>query len=59
MLRYFGALKDLYIDWSDRKKRMKEFRSSFDKHIAETNEKMEKLRRLKELKLFLIDSNYL
>ena len=43
-MRFFGALKDRGIDWGVRKKRMAEFRKSFDKRTEETIEKMRKLR---------------
>ena len=44
VMKLFGALKNKSIDWDSRKKRMTEFRESFDKRIEETRKKMERLR---------------
>ncbi len=43
LLRFAGILKD--VDWTEREKRMKEFRASFNKRIKETAKYMEKSRK--------------
>ena len=44
VMKLFGTLKNKGIDWDSRKKRMTEFRESFNKRIEETRKKMERLR---------------
>ena len=35
IMKYFGALKDMDIDWEAKEKRIKEFRKSFDNRVEE------------------------
>lgn len=45
VLEFAGVLKGRKIDWEDRKKRMKEFRDSFDNRTDETIKYMESYRK--------------
>ena len=40
LLKFAGVLKN--VDWSEREKRMKEFRKNFNKRMEKTREYMEK-----------------
>jgi predicted CopG family antitoxin len=40
IMKFFGALKDMDIDWKEKEKTMKEFRESFNRRVGETIEKM-------------------
>lgn len=44
VMRLFGALKNANIDWKAKEEGMKAFRDSFNKHVAETRKKMERLK---------------
>ncbi len=48
LMKYFGVLKGLDIDWKAKEERMKAFKDSFNKRIEETKKYMEKARREKE-----------
>jgi len=40
IMKFFGALKDLDIDWDKKEKVMKDFRRSFNKRMNKTIKKM-------------------
>ena len=44
IMRFFGVLKDVDIDWDAKEETMGEFRNSFNKRLGETIKKMEKSR---------------
>ena len=44
IMKFFGVLKDSDIDWKNKKRRMKEFRDSFNSRINETLKYMEETR---------------
>ena len=47
LMKYFGVMNNMNIDWEAKERRMKEFRDSFNKRIEETRKYMEKARREK------------
>ena len=47
LMKYFGVMNNMNIDWEAKERRMKEFRDSFNKRIEETRKYMEKDRREK------------
>lgn len=45
LLKYFGVMNNMNIDWKAKEERMKAFKDSFNKRIEETSKYMEKARR--------------